>query len=145
MHRIILSLFACVASSTLAIASASAAIHAGIAASPIVSFSTTSGSQASASNSTSASRRHDRALTHAARKARKEKPIAAVHAPATERIIVHDISNKGFAIAQKAQQAESNARAARLYRASQFSAPILIDAKACKRVGANGQSIYENC
>jgi hypothetical protein len=43
------------------------------------------------------------------------------------------------------QKAEVDARAKRIYDASQTSAPIIIDAKACKHVGANGESIYENC
>jgi hypothetical protein len=43
------------------------------------------------------------------------------------------------------EDAERDARAERLYRSSQLSAPILKDAKACKRTGANGMSIYENC
>lgn len=40
---------------------------------------------------------------------------------------------------------ERNARANRLYQNSQFSAPIIINAKACKRIGVHGESIYENC
>jgi hypothetical protein len=43
------------------------------------------------------------------------------------------------------ESAERDARAERLYRSSQLSAPILKDAKACKRIGAHGESIYENC
>ena len=43
------------------------------------------------------------------------------------------------------EQAERDARAERIYRSSQFSAPIIIDARACKRRGAHGESIYENC
>ena len=43
------------------------------------------------------------------------------------------------------EQAERDARAERIYRSSQFSAPIIIDAKACKRIGPHGESIYENC
>ncbi len=147
MHRFLLSMFACVASCTLAIAGAPAAVRAGIAPATVVVSSKASDLQSPTSNSTSTSR-HARALTHAARKARKarkEKTIASVRRPPKEHVVVHEISNKGFAAAQKAEQAESNARAERLYRASQFSAPLLIDAKACKRVGANGESIYENC
>lgn len=41
--------------------------------------------------------------------------------------------------------AERDARAERLYRSSQLSAPIIPDAKACRRSGAHGESIYENC
>jgi hypothetical protein len=43
------------------------------------------------------------------------------------------------------EDAEREARAERLYRSSQLSAPIVKDAKACKRTSANGMSIYENC
>jgi hypothetical protein len=145
MHRNILSLFACVAACALAIASAPAAAHLANIAAPLVAQNAASGSQASASNSTSTSSRHERARMRAARKARKEKPIVAVKAHAPERIVVQKISGRNFAAAQKTEQVEANARAERLYRASQFSAPILIDAKACKRIGANGESIYENC
>lgn len=42
-------------------------------------------------------------------------------------------------------QSERDARSERLYRSSQLSAPIITDAKACKRTGAHGESIYENC
>jgi hypothetical protein len=43
------------------------------------------------------------------------------------------------------ERAERDARAQRIYRNSQLSAPIIPDAKACKRLGAHGESIYENC
>lgn len=43
------------------------------------------------------------------------------------------------------EQSERDSRAERLYRSSQLSAPIITDAKACKRIGARGESIYENC
>lgn len=43
------------------------------------------------------------------------------------------------------ERAERDARAQRIYRASQLSAPIIVDARACKRIGAHGESIYENC
>ena len=43
------------------------------------------------------------------------------------------------------EAAERDARAENLYRSSQLSAPIIKDAKACKRIGARGESIYENC
>jgi hypothetical protein len=82
-------------------------------------------------------------LARAARKARKtpkDKPAI----PSRTRV-VYKALNKNVAAEQKTAQAESNARAERLYRASQFSAPIIIDAKACKRVGPHGESIYENC
>jgi len=78
---------------------------------------------------------------HKARKASKGKPAT----PAPRRVIVYKASNNNFPPTQNAAQAETDARAERLYRASQFSAPIIIDAKACKRVGAHGESIYENC
>ena len=43
------------------------------------------------------------------------------------------------------EQFERDARAERIYRSSQLSAPIIINAKACKRIGTHGDSIYENC
>lgn len=43
------------------------------------------------------------------------------------------------------EQAERDARAERIYRSSQLSTPIIIDARACKRIGTHGESIYENC
>ena len=43
------------------------------------------------------------------------------------------------------EHAERDARAERIYRSSQLSVPIIIDAKACKRIGRHGESIYENC
>ena len=43
------------------------------------------------------------------------------------------------------EHADRDARAERIYRSSQLSAPIIIDAKACKRIGSRGESIYENC
>jgi len=144
MHRIPRSILACVASCAIAISSAPAADHlANISATPVVT-SAASSPQPPATRSGSASHRHDRALTRATRKARKSPKVKpAMLAP--ERVIVYRISNANFAAAQKAAQAESNARAERLYRASQVSAPIIIDARACKRIGAHGESIYENC
>ena len=47
--------------------------------------------------------------------------------------------------AQQRQRAQISARAERRYALSQTSAPILTDTRACKRVGPQGQSIYENC
>jgi hypothetical protein len=43
------------------------------------------------------------------------------------------------------EAAERQARTEYLYRVSQTSAPIIPNATACKRIGANGESIYENC
>ncbi|MEO5596829.1 MAG: hypothetical protein ABIQ97_06735 [Lysobacteraceae bacterium] len=47
--------------------------------------------------------------------------------------------------AQSREVAERDARSMRIYRTSQLSAPIIPDATSCKRVGAHGESIYENC
>lgn len=145
MHRIPLSMLACVACCALAISGAPAAgRRANVEAVPAVATGAASSPQAITSRPGSASRRHDRGLTRAARKARKPSRVRpAVPAPA--RAIVDRASNRNFAAARKAAQAESDARAERLYRASRFSAPIIIDAKACKRIGAHGESIYENC
>ena len=145
MHRISLSLFACVASCALAINNAPASVHsAHIAAAPLVATRAASSPRAPISRSNSASHRQARALTRAARKARKTSKDKPVN-PTPARAIVYKTLNKNFAAAQKVEQADVNARAERLYRASQFSAPIIIDAKACKRVGTHGESIYENC
>jgi hypothetical protein len=43
------------------------------------------------------------------------------------------------------EQAERAALAERVYRSALVSAPIITDARACKRTGAHGESIYENC
>lgn len=43
------------------------------------------------------------------------------------------------------QVAESDARSMRIYQTSQLSAPIIPNATACKRFGAHGETIYENC
>ncbi len=43
------------------------------------------------------------------------------------------------------EQAERDARAERIYRSSQLSAPIIVEATACKRIGSHGESVYENC
>lgn len=142
MHCISRSLFTCIASCTLAITSASAAVHAlSIATAPLVATSAASSAQTPTSRASSASRRPSRAPTRAARK--KTRKASALKPPA--RATTYKGSNKNFAAAEKAVQAESSARMERLYRASQFSAPIIIDAKACKRVGTHGESIYENC
>ncbi|MBS0193952.1 MAG: hypothetical protein JSR34_06875 [Proteobacteria bacterium] len=47
--------------------------------------------------------------------------------------------------AQQREQAAAAARAAHIYAVSQTNAPILADTRACKRTGAHGESIYENC
>jgi hypothetical protein len=43
------------------------------------------------------------------------------------------------------ERAERDARAERIYRSSQLSAPIILDARACRRIDLHGESIYENC
>ncbi len=77
---------------------------------------------------------------------RRDAPPAA---HAQQRVAVRTIGGRGNAMVwQKAaasEQFERDARAQRLYRSSQFSAPIIKDAKACRRIGAHGESIYENC
>lgn len=47
--------------------------------------------------------------------------------------------------AQRREQAQIDARAAHIYALSQTNAPILDDTRACKRIGAHGESIYQNC
>lgn len=61
-----------------------------------------------------------------------------------------DLKASRYLLAQQArilarEKQDIDARADRLYRASQVSAPIIVDAKACRRTGAHGESIYENC
>lgn len=69
--------------------------------------------------------------------------------PATPRIAPRPSSRQApkatSARAAVSEQAERDARAQRLYRSSQTSAPIIRNARACKRIGAHGESIYENC
>jgi len=43
------------------------------------------------------------------------------------------------------EHGERDARVERIYRSSQLSAPIIVDARACRRIGMHGESIYENC
>ncbi|MBS0212622.1 MAG: hypothetical protein JSR26_05490 [Proteobacteria bacterium] len=43
------------------------------------------------------------------------------------------------------EQAQAAARADCIYAVSQANAPIIADTRACKRTGAHGESIYENC
>ena len=57
-------------------------------------------------------------------------------------------SRRDFLAAEKYathEQAERDVRAGRIYHSSQVSAPIIVDAKACRRIGSHGESIYENC
>lgn len=99
----------------------------------------------------SSRRTHGRSGGRSRRRAvRKSDPFAEapiVHAarPAAS----HGKSVRADALAARnavaREDAERDARAERLYRSSQLSAPILKDAKACKRTSANGMSIYENC
>lgn len=46
---------------------------------------------------------------------------------------------------QQREQAQIDARAAHIYALSQTNDPILDDTRACKRIDAKGESIYENC
>ena len=77
---------------------------------------------------------------------RKERSDAA--SASARPIAVAKPSRSDITAARKAAlqaKADASARANRLYDASQLSAPIIVNAKACKRTGENGESIYENC
>jgi predicted membrane-bound mannosyltransferase len=77
-------------------------------------------------------RHDDLPLVQVAQRPASERKPDHVAAIATQKADAHDA-------------AERYARAERLYRGSQVSAPIVKDAKACKRIGAHGESIFENC
>lgn len=74
----------------------------------------------------------DLSATTAAPRVRKNTPAARADARAG---------------AQRAarEAAARESRAESIYRLSQTSAPIIPDATACRRIGANGETIYENC
>lgn len=148
MKCITLPLLAGIASCLLAIQGAPAAIDFARSATLPVAHSAVARQQTSAPGQNSAKRAQARGLSRAIRKARRNDRLDKPTAPVRERVVVRKVSNGGFATAQKAaarDQALRDARAERLYQSSQFSAPIILHAKACKRTGAGGQSIYENC
>lgn len=96
-------------------------------------------------------RAHHRLSRRAPRvKARKENhhdAIPLAHIPqrtASERKQIR-VAAISVQKAAAREATERDARAENLYRSSQLSAPIIKDAKACKRIGAHGESIYENC
>jgi hypothetical protein len=131
MQRIRYSLFVCFSLCTLAWQGAPAAT--GIAGQH-ASSSSTKGSKSGGEHNSS----------HAQRKAFRDKPAP----PAAKPVAAHKTAEKSLAADQKTaarEQAEGVARANRLYQSSQFSAPIITDPTACRRTGANGESIYENC
>ena len=146
MKRIIFSLFACIVVCALASQSAPAAAgFARVAVAPAAAPAATRPQQpAHAPRSV----RHGRAraLSHALRKEHRDRfgeRIVPVPKPIIVRIVSHDGAAAQRAAAR--DQVERNARADRLYRSSQVSAPIITNATACKRIGAHGESIYENC
>ena len=72
--------------------------------------------------------------------AMRATPVRPPHEPEPHRIAV-----SAWRQAEAREAIERNARAEYLYRSSQLSAPIITNATACKRIGAQGESIYENC
>jgi hypothetical protein len=79
-------------------------------------------------------------------KSRKDKhPEKAAKTAVAKRAVGDRRSGIADARAAAREQAERDATADRIYQLSQLSAPIIVDAKACKRIGARGESIYENC
>ncbi len=97
-----------------------------------------------------AARRHH-ASHHAAHRAPRVKvhEVEPEFAKATTRPIAAKAAYHADSAAIRGAEArEAAGRAARaddLYRASQTDAPIIANATACKRIGAHGESIYENC
>ncbi len=80
-------------------------------------------------------------------KAKKHEHAAKTNTRRTRSVLVK-ASARDIALVRQAvanEISERGARADRLYAASQLSAPIILDAKACRRTGTNGESIYENC
>ena len=59
--------------------------------------------------------------------------------------VLRRIAASSYREAEARETIERNARAEYLYRSSQLSAPIVTNATACKRIGAHGESVYENC
>ncbi|HEY2345815.1 MAG TPA: hypothetical protein VGH80_08020 [Xanthomonadaceae bacterium] len=139
MNRFLPALMACIATCALSIPAASATSrHAGIAATATVRVASADAGANQAPSS--------HAKMRAARKGRKEPKKQAT--PKTARVAVAKVSAHDLAEARKAaalEQAQMQERADALYAVSQANNPILVDAKACRRVGANGESIYENC
>jgi len=143
MQRITLSIFTGFAICAFAIQGAPAAsgsanfmVASSIAASAGSQYASAPGPKSGAGGSGHGS-------SGAQHKTYRDKP-----SPPAKPVATRKPSSKASAADQKAaarEQAESEARADRMYQSSQFSAPIIIDAKACKRTGVNGESIYENC
>ena len=73
------------------------------------------------------------------------RPAHAPHATLNDRKPDRNSLAAAIRNAETRDATERDARAERLYRSSQLSTPIIPDAKACKRIGAHGESIYENC
>ncbi|HTA65603.1 MAG TPA: hypothetical protein VK753_08865 [Xanthomonadaceae bacterium] len=136
MNRPLPSLLTCIATCVLAI-QPSPVLAGRSHAAPIVAAAS-----ASAGTSEGSSRR---TKVNADRKGQRERSPTAAKAAHTT---AQKPSRQDVAEARKAaalEQAQARARADDLYAASQTNAPIIVDAKACKRIGANGESIYENC
>lgn len=127
--------------STLAAPSAALASHAHVATQPAAATASSPAANAVTATPGSSESPSGRTRLRAPRKPHNARQPA----PKIERIVVREPSGRRADAEAKAQQAAAAARAQRLYESSQTSAPIIPHATACKRVGADGESIYENC
>ncbi|HTD28272.1 MAG TPA: hypothetical protein VK660_02680 [Xanthomonadaceae bacterium] len=135
MKPFTLSLLACVAACALA----------GLNVPVAVGRAKTTSAPVTASKPALAHQKAQSGRGHSSSKAKDKPSRDKPTAPAPTRVVANKRSNKELEAAEKSAQADRDARAERIYRSSQLSAPIVIDAKACKRKGTNGESIYENC
>ncbi len=143
MQRVAISLPSCIVLLVLAAQGAVAGgrTHALLAAAP----TSTSQSRTSADQRILKAARRSHGSHASNKKPHKDKRIDK---PVEARAVTRVTRRGNAQTAQKSvvrEQSERDARAERLYRSSQFSAPIIPDATACKRIGAHGESIYENC
>lgn len=142
MKRILLSLTACLALCTLATPAAARAQHPHL---PFTAGSYSANPPGAPIDDRTPNPPSTQAKMRAARKGRHErkKPEARI-----ARVVATKVSTRGLAEARKAaalEQAQVRERAGRIYAVSQANAPILADTSACKRIGAHGESVYENC
>lgn len=147
MKRIVICMFFCVATLVAAPSvDAHAAFRAALAAMPATNAASTREKTSAAS---------DKARLKAARRSAKSKASTDrsrkdKHPGKAARMVAeHAAGDRGSRDAGERaaarEQAGRDATADYIYRVSQLSAPIIVDAKACKRIGAHGESIYENC
>lgn len=138
MNRFLAALIACMA--TCIIAAPAAAHHARATTAGVAS------ANAAPIDDRTPNPHVARAKMRAARKGRQEHAKPAKQD--VERVVVAKVSARDLAEARKAaalEQAQVRERADDLYAASQANHPIIADARACRRVSADGESVYENC